>query len=314
MLMVKTENLSKDYVFWVGGLIRKRVRALIDLNLEVSEGEIFAFLGPNGAGKTTTIKLLLGLMFPTKGQAWMQGHPLTDIRSKENVGFLPENPYFYEYLTGKEFLTFYAELYGMGKASREDRIKYLLSLVRMEHAADTQLRKYSRGMLQRIGLAQALINDPKLLFLDEPLSGLDPIGRKEMRDIILAQKDAGKTVFFNSHILSDVEIVADRVGIVLKGELKQIGKISELLDQSIATYEVTITGWNEKMSEIISPLAREVRQEEAETLVVLDNEDQVDTVLKTVSDNKGRVISLIPHRESLEDLFIQQVKGEEGSK
>ena len=226
MLVVRTENLTKE--FKGKSLIsRRRVKALDSLNLQVEGGEIFGYLGPNGAGKTTTFKLLLGLIFPTSGTASILGENIREVGFKAKVGFLPEQPYFYDYLTGEEFLSFYAQLFRFDKKTCKQKAQTLLETVGLAEAGSTQLRKFSRGMLQRIGIAQALINDPELVILDEPLSGLDPVGRKEIRDIILQLKADGRTVIFSSHILSDVEMICDRIGVLMHGQLQSVESVDE---------------------------------------------------------------------------------------
>lgn len=227
-MVIETEGLSKEFRV---GFAMKRVLALDDLNLKVEEGEIFGYIGPNGAGKTTTLKIMMGLIYPTSGNVQIFGRDIKNINIKMDIGFLPEAPYFYDYLTTGEFLDFYGQLFGLGKKERRRRIEELLDMVDLRWVKDTQLRKFSRGMLQRIGIAQALINDPRLVILDEPMSGLDPVGRTKIRDVILRLKDEGKTVFFSSHILSDVEMICDRVGILVNGRLKEVGKLEELLGE-----------------------------------------------------------------------------------
>lgn len=227
-MVITTEGLTKEFRV---GFRMKRVLALDNLNLKVEEGEIFGYIGPNGAGKTTTLKIMMGLIYPTSGNVQIFGRDIKDINIKMDIGFLPEAPYFYDYLTAREFLDFYSQLFGLGKKERERRIEELLDMVDLRLVKDTQLRKFSRGMLQRIGIAQALINDPKLVVLDEPMSALDPVGRTKIRDVILRLKDEGKTVFFSSHILSDVEMICDRVGLLVNGKLKEIGKLEELLGE-----------------------------------------------------------------------------------
>lgn len=225
-VVLEAKGLSKTYV---STLPRKRVTTLTDLNLEVRRGETFGLLGPNGAGKTTTQKLFLGLLRPTTGTVRLFGQSPDHPAVRARVGFLPENPYFYTYLTGKEFLEFCADLFGIERHKRDARIKELLALVNMTAAADTQLRKYSKGMLQRIGIAQALVNDPELVFLDEPTSGLDPLGHKQIGAIITELKSLGKTLFFNSHIMTDVQQICDRIAILHKGKTIAIGRLEELL-------------------------------------------------------------------------------------
>ncbi|NEQ48972.1 MAG: ABC transporter ATP-binding protein [Leptolyngbya sp. SIO3F4] len=228
-VIVKTENLSKTYRtgFW----LNQQVASLKNCSLEVYQGETFGLLGPNGAGKTTLLKLLLGIIRPSSGSLQLMNQPAGDQTIKEQIGYLPENPYFYDYLTGWEFLTYSAGLFNIPVSIYKERIPELLDLVGLSrHAAiKKQLRQYSKGMLQRVGMAQALINDPSIIFLDEPMSGLDPTGRYQMRDVILSLKDQGKTIFFNSHILSDVEVVCDRIAILDEGELVCQGSLHELL-------------------------------------------------------------------------------------
>ena len=232
--VVQVENLRK--VFRVG-FWGKRVIAVDHLSMDVRRGEVFGFLGPNGAGQTTTIKILMGLIYPSGGQARLFGRSVADPAAKAKLGFLPESPYFYDYLSSREFLRFYGHLFGLWGTALDKRVDELLEMVGMTHARDLQLRKFSKGMLQRVGIAQALINDPELVVLDEPMSGLDPIGRKEVRDLILRLKESGKTVLFSSHILHDAELLCDRVAMILKGRLVASGRVSELIDQG-TTYSV----------------------------------------------------------------------------
>ena len=226
---IVTEALSKSYPSgWPG---RPPFVALDGLSLTVRRGEIFGFLGPNGAGKTTTLKILLGLVRATSGRAFLLGESVGDVATRRRIGFLPESPYFYDYLTAEEFLGFYGQLAGLSRAVTTQRVDDLLQLVGLAEARGRQLRKFSKGMLQRIGLAQALIHDPELVILDEPMTGLDPVGRKQVRDLILSLRDRGKTVFFSTHILHDVEMICDRVGIVMKGRLVASGRVDELVRQ-----------------------------------------------------------------------------------
>jgi len=234
MSVIEIEHLRKD--FQVGFWGRESV-AISDINLSVQEGEIFGFLGPNGAGKTTTIKILMGLIHPTAGTAKLLGQPVGNIKAKSKIGFLPESSHFYEYLTAMEALTFYGGLFGLSKNRLKERIPTLLKQVGLVSSAHLQLRKFSKGMLQRMGIAQSLINDPELIILDEPMSGLDPIGRKEMRELILGLKAQGKTVFFSSHITHDVEMICDRVGILVGGRLLRMGGLAEILDTGKETLE-----------------------------------------------------------------------------
>ncbi len=227
MLVVEIENLTKDYE--VGFWRKRKVRALDGLSLSVEGGEIFGFLGANGAGKTTTLKLLMRLIYPTAGRARILGRDINDVSMHARIGYLPENPYFYDYLTAREFLSYCAELFGYGRAERKRLAEELLSRVRLDEKSwDKQLRKYSKGMLQRVGLAQALVNDPEIVFLDEPMSGLDPIGRREVRDLIASLRTKGTSVFMCSHILSDIEVLCDRVAILNRGRLSETGTLEEL--------------------------------------------------------------------------------------
>src|ERR687897_513096 len=227
MKVIEIKNLTKDYE--VGFWRKRKVRAVDDLSLSIDEGQIFGFLGSNGAGKTTTLKLLMRLIFPTTGSAQILGHDIRDVSMHQRIGYLPENPYFYDYLTAREFLDYCAEIFGMPSAERKKRTANLLNRVKLDEKRwDTQLRKFSKGMLQRVGLAQSLINDPEIVFLDEPMSGLDPVGRREVRDLIGTLRDEGKTVFMCSHILSDIEVLCDRVAILKRGKLAQVGYLDEL--------------------------------------------------------------------------------------
>lgn len=305
--IIKTEGLTK--VFKVG-FWGRRVTVLEGLNLEVRRGEVFGFLGPNGAGKTTTIKILMGLIYPTGGQATLFGRPIGDNQAKARLGFLPESPYFYDYLTAAEFLQFYGHLFSLRGALLEQRVTELLDLVGMSHARNLQLRKFSKGMLQRVGIAQALINDPELVVLDEPMSGLDPVGRKEIRDLILRLKESGKTIFFSSHILHDAELLCDRVAIILKGRMVACGLVSDLVGQSATqSVEMIVEGLSVEGMEHLRPLAEKLLRQGGQVLAVLKNQQQVANALEIVRSAKGELVSLTPHKSSLEELFIREVKG-----
>lgn len=310
-LVVQTEQLSK--VFRVG-FWGKRVSAVDGLNMEVRRGEVFGFLGPNGAGKTTTLKMLMGLIYPTSGHARLFGQHLGDPQTKARLGFLPESPYFYDYLTSREFLGFYGHLFGLWGAVLDKRIDELLELVGMTHAKDLQLRKFSKGMLQRIGVAQALINDPELVVLDEPMSGLDPIGRKEVRDLILRLKDSGKTVLFSSHILHDAEVLCDRVAMILKGRLVACGRVTDLLDQGAShQVELVVDRLTSEGLDHLRPLTDKVVMQGDLVLVVLKSQQQVEGALEIIRAAKARLVSLNPQKGSLEDLFIREVEGHRSS-
>ncbi len=318
MTVVKTEKLSKEYKhdfieFEFGRMklnfVPKKTQALIDLDLEVQQGEIFGLLGPNGAGKTTAIKILMGLIYPTKGRAWILDKSLDNIDMKMKMGYLPENPYFYDYLKGWEFLDFYGQLYGLGRVERRKKITELLKLVNIEYAANRPLKGYSKGMLQRIGLAQSLLNDPTVVILDEPLTGLDPFGRKELRDIILSLKEKGVTVFFSSHILTDVETICDRVGILYKGKLKAIGKLGELLSAKTNEWEITVQGLSESKLDDLKSNIKKVIIHDEELFIVVDNQEMLSTVLNRINQENAKIVSLVPRKETLEEYFIRTLGG-----
>ena len=317
MKMIETEGLTKIYVRDVidteYGRLQVRMRgrktvALEDLTMSVNQGEIFGLLGPNGAGKTTAIRILMGIHYPTRGNASLMGRPLGDRSVKRRIGFLPENPYFYDYLKGWEFLDFYGQLYGMGRKKRRAKIELLLDQVGLTDAANTPLRGYSKGMNQRIGLAQALMNDPDVVFLDEPQSGLDPLGRKEVRDIIITLRDQGKTVFFSSHILSDAEMICDRVGILFKGRLRSIGRLGELLSARVTEWEVVVRGVPNEDVEQWRPNLRRLVKTESDVWAIAEKEDLVREMIRHTVACGGELISLTPRRESLEDYFIREIK------
>lgn len=305
--IVTVDHLSK--IFKVG-FWGRRVTAVDELSLDVRRGEIYGFLGPNGAGKTTTIKMLMGLIYPSRGTARLFGRPIGDQAAKAKVGFLPESPYFYDYLTSREFLRFYGHLFGSLGATLEKRIDELLELVGMTHARDLQLRKFSKGMLQRVGIAQALINDPELVILDEPMSGLDPIGRKEVRDLIVRLKESGKTVMFSSHILHDAELLCDRVAMIMKGKLVACGQVSELIDHGTTQeVEMVVDRLSPEGIEELRPLAIKTVLHGERVMAILASQRQVDEALEVLRANKAKLVSLIPHKASLEDLFIRKAKG-----
>jgi ABC-2 type transport system ATP-binding protein len=286
------------------GFIPKTKEVLKGVSFDVAEGEIFGYLGPNGAGKTSTIKCVLGLIFPDAGTISLFGRSPLDPKSKEKLGFLPENPYFYDYLTAREFLDFYAQLFGVTREERIERIARLLKLVDMERASDLPLRKFSRGMLQRVGLAQALINEPTFVILDEPLGGLDPLGRKEIRDIILGLRDAGRTVLFTSHILQDIEMICDRVAIIVGGRILSEGRLADLVSEKILFTEMTVSGL---AAADLAALGDCVSVRDGRALVKVYAEDKVQGVLDLVRERHGRVHALIPRAQTLEDLFVDTV-------
>lgn len=287
------------------GFIPKKRKILKGISLSVEQGEIFGYLGPNGAGKTTTIKCILGLILPQKGKIEIFGNPHLALKAKEKIGYLPENPYFYDLLTASEFLDFYSQLYVMDKNKKEKKIKNLLQLVGLEQSADLQLRKFSRGMMQRIGMAQALLNDPSLVFLDEPLGGLDPVGRKEIRDIIARLKEEGKTVFLCSHILQDIEMICDRVAIIVNGKIINQGALQDLISEKTHFTEVVFSGVDPREFE---SLAERLSDQSGRTLLKVFEEKNIEKVLELIQSKKGKIHSLIPRTETLEDLFVEAVK------
>ena len=300
-LVIQTQNLSKTYRtgFWLA----QKIRSLIAIDLDVYQGETFGLLGQNGAGKTTLLKTLLGIVRPTQGKATLLGKPLGDRNVKKRIGYLPENPYFYDYLTGWEILEFTGGLFEIPHSVQKARIPELLELVglSMKDAKKKQLRRYSKGMLQRIGLAQALINDPELVFLDEPMSGLDPLGRYQMRETILSLKRQGKTIFFNSHILSDVEKVCDRVAILDKGELICEGSMDKLLGD-VRAYVVKVKGGN---PEILQQRLANLHFQDGLWVGVLKGE--VQDFIASLRLIQAQLISLTLARPSLEEFFIKQL-------
>jgi len=305
------ENLTKSYASgWPG---RPPFVALDGLSLTVGRGEIFGFLGPNGAGKTTTLKILMGLVRATSGHALVLDRPAGDVATRRRIGFLPESPYFYDYLTAEEFLGFYGHLAGLDRSVIAEQVTDLLDLVGLTDARNRQLRKFSKGMLQRIGLAQALIHDPDLVILDEPMTGLDPVGRKQVRDLILSLRDRGKTIFFSTHILHDVEMICDRVGIVMKGRLLASGRVDELVRQDhTQSVEIVCRQIKAEGNAFINSLATRVLEQGQQCLIVLPNPDAVDAVVGEIRRQGGRLLSVTPHKASLEDLFFQEA-GPEGA-
>src|SRR6202046_4369824 len=299
---IKIEGLTKDYAvgFW-----RKKMRRSLDhLDLEVNEGEAFGFLGPNGAGKTTTLKLLMGLIFPTSGSAQVRGRSVADVRMHREIGYMPEQPYFYDYLTARELLDYFARFFGFSATERQQRIKKFLELVGLAESADVQLRKFSKGMLQRVGIAQAILHDPQVIFLDEPMSGLDPVGRREVRDIILELKKQGRTVFFSTHILSDAEMLCDRVAVLVGGKLLGVGAPKEIVSMEIHGMEILFeagpgTALPPKMLERATHTGDRYRIEvpEAEVYAALDE----------LKNSQARILSVTPLRPSLEDYFLKLV-------
>ena len=306
--VVEINNLTKDYE--VGFVRKRKVRALDGLSLTVNQGEIFGFLGANGAGKTTTLKLLMRLIFPTEGNARILGHDIADVSMHGRIGYLPENPYFYDYLTALEFLNFCGQIFGLSKTARNGRSRELLTSVRLDEKKwNTQLRKFSKGMLQRVGLAQALVNDPEVVFLDEPMSGLDPIGRREVRDLIAALRQQGKTVFMCSHILSDIEVLCDRVAILRGGRLAQVGYLDDLRQQVAGRnqVEVVLSGIDVTTLTPHLPASHDflLTSTPAGLRIEIKDERDVDSVITALRKAGGKLVSVQPLKQSLEELFLE---------
>ena len=279
-----------------------RTVAVDGLSLSTEPGEIFGLVGPNGAGKTTTLKMMLGLIRADRGEVRLLGRPPSDPTARERIGFLPENPYFYDYLTAQEFLDFYGRLKGMGAAARRTRVGEQLERVGLARHGGTALRKFSKGMIQRLGLAQAILDDPELLILDEPMSGLDPVGRREVRDIILSFRAAGRAVFFSSHILQDAELICDRVGILRGGKLKSVGRLDSLISRQVRWFEVAVQGAVPEM-----PGVESLSSSGSETLVRVPDVETLTRLLASAQQSGGKVLSVWPSRETLEDLFMKEV-------
>ena len=299
------EGLTKTYKPMWPWL--KEATVLSDVSLSVGQGEIFGFLGHNGAGKTTTMKMLMGLLRPTRGRIELLGASADNVAVHARIGYLPEAPYFYDYLTAEEFLRFYGRLAGLHRETVQQRVPQLLERVGLTEARHRQLRKFSKGMLQRIGLAQALIHDPELIILDEPMSGLDPTGRKEVRDLILSLRDQGKTVFFSTHIVSDVEMICDRVGILAKGRMLTSGRIEDLVNEHVVqSVEVVCDGViGDELAEVKS-LAIRILQRGDRCLMILPGQNCLEEVLATLRHAGGKLVSVIPHKGSLEEIFLEQ--------
>lgn len=303
MHAIEIQGLEKTYS--VGFWRKKPKIALHPLYLNVQEGEIFGFLGPNGAGKTTTLKLLMGLVYPTGGSARILGMGLDDPRMKAQIGFLPEQPYFYDYLTARELLDYYAQLSGVDSTQRRRKIDEMLLRVGLSDAANVQLRKFSKGMLQRVGIAQAILHDPKVVFLDEPMSGLDPMGRREVRDLMLQLKAEGKTVFFSTHILADAEALCDRVAIIHLGQLRSVGVVAELTASVHGKVEIVWEGT--RIPAALEAMAAECHAA-GDTVRAVFADDQQDAALDGLRREHLRLVSVVPVRASLEDYFVQKLR------
>jgi ABC-2 type transport system ATP-binding protein len=313
MTALATEDLTKDYA--VGFWRPRPYRALDHLSLSVDAGEVFGFLGPNGAGKTTTLKLLMRLVFPTSGRAELLGRPLSDTSVKRRIGYLPEQPYFYDYLTAEELLDYFAGLFGYGAVERRARVRRLLDEVGIGAERRLQLRKFSKGMLQRVGIAQALINDPELVILDEPMSGLDPLGRRDVRSLILRLRDRGCTVFFSSHVLSDAEALCSRVAILAKGRLLTTGRLHEMLAFQVRGWELVASSVSDQLARGLEGPGRRVnRLGEGRYAIDLPVDPPPDRVLTEISAAGASLVSINPIRDTLEDLFIKQIEQSRGAR
>jgi ABC-2 type transport system ATP-binding protein len=308
--MPAIEILGLEKIYSVGFWRKKPKHALRPLHLTVAQGEIFGFLGPNGAGKTTTLKLLMGLMFPTSGSARILGREINDPVMKAQIGFLPEQPYFYDYLTAQELLTYYGQLSGVAAKELSRKVDAVLQRVGLPDAGGVQLRKFSKGMLQRVGIAQAILHDPKVVFFDEPMSGLDPMGRREVRDLMEQLKHEGKTVFFSTHILSDAEALCDHVAIINKGELRGVGAVADLTSSVHGRVELVWQGT------VVPPSLRALGAEchvTGDTVRAIVSEANQDAAIEALRRERLRLVSVTPVRTSLEDYFMQKLQPAEAT-
>jgi ABC-2 type transport system ATP-binding protein len=308
MAAIEINGLEKTYAvgFW-----RKRPKlALKPLTLAIADGETFGFLGPNGAGKTTTLKLLMGIIRPTSGTARILGMEIDDLRAKAQIGFLPEQPYFYDYLTARELLEYFAQLSGVPGKERTRKVAEMLERVSLKDSANIQLRKFSKGMLQRVGIAQAILHDPKVVFLDEPMSGLDPMGRREVRVLIEQLKHEGKTVFFSTHILSDAEVLCDRVAVINQGELRGVGRIADLTSSVNGKVEIVWRG--QDIPQALKSLRAECHISGGNVRAVVPEEHQ-EPALEALRRDHLHLISVTPIRTSLEDYFVSKLRPAEAA-
>jgi ABC-2 type transport system ATP-binding protein len=299
---IETENLTKDYP--TGFLEMSQTRSLDGLTMEVSTGEVFGFLGPNGAGKSTTIKLLMGIIFPTVGTARILGRSISDVQMHHDIGYLPEHPYFYDYLTGAELLDYFARFHHMASKTRRDRVQQMLKRVGLETAGRIQLRKYSKGMLQRVGLAQAILHDPKVIILDEPMSGLDPLGRREVRDIIFELRQQGKTVFFSTHILADAEVLCDRVAVIVGGKLRGVGTPDQIVGVESQGVEILFECQMQEGTNL-PILAKATPSGTRHCLQVPEN--GLNHALDALRQAGAKIVSVTQIKPTLEDYFMNQV-------
>jgi ABC-2 type transport system ATP-binding protein len=303
---IRIEALTKDYT--VGFWRSRSYRALDRLSIDIEPGEVFGFLGPNGAGKTTTLKLLMQLIYPTSGRAEILGRPVGDIAVRQRIGYLPENPSFYDYLTAEELLGYFAQLFGYSSVERKARVAALLDRVGIGGERKLQLRKFSKGMIQRVGIAQALLNDPEVVFLDEPMSGLDPLGRRDVRALILELRDQGRTVFFSSHILADAEALCRRVAVVAGGRLAASGTLTDILAFQVRGWELVMSNLSREVLTRVTPSVRRVTEISADRYALELSLDQVpDRILADLTAAGASLVSLNPIRDTLEDFFMKRV-------
>jgi ABC-2 type transport system ATP-binding protein len=308
--VISTTELTKD--FRTGFWKTQTFRALDRLNLGIQENEIFGYLGPNGAGKSTTLKLLMSLIYPSSGSAMILGRSVSDHRARQHAGYLPETPFFYEYLTAEEFLSFYAGLFDLGPLEIRRRVSYYLHLAGVYEQRKLQLRKFSKGMIQRVGIVQALLNDPQVVFLDEPMSGLDPIGRRAVRDLILKLKKEGKTVFFSTHILNDVETVCDRVGILNKGRLIGSGLLKDLVSKEVQHIEVMVVGVELAVLRSWLPPDIPIFPNGSTLRLDLSPDIPLSPVISQVEQAAGKILSINPVRQTMEEFFFSLLEKKPG--
>ncbi len=302
MKALEIKDLKKTFR---SNFLIKKYRILKGINLSVEKGEIYGFLGPNGAGKTTTIKCVMGLLFPDQGEILIEGQPAHSVEARRRIGFLPENPYFYDYLSARELLFFSASLFDLPAAAVRDRVAALIHQVGLSGQEDLKLRKFSKGMIQRLGLAQALIHDPDFLILDEPFSGLDPIGRKDLRTLILSLREQGKTIFFSSHILQDVELMVDHVGIILNGAIRREGRLSELISRSIQYYEIICANISAKVLAKIQP---NFTCRDGHFIITLASDADINQMVESIIHNDGKIVAVNPVKMTLEDIFFNELR------
>jgi ABC-2 type transport system ATP-binding protein len=306
--VLEVQDLHKTFRI---GFFRKRIEAVRGISFKVEPGEMLGFVGPNGAGKTTTMKMILQLIYPTRGHVKLFGAPTGDPKARLRLGYLPENPYIYTYLRAPEFLDLCGRLTGLDGNTRRKRSDMLLEKLGLTHAIDRPIGKFSKGMMQRLGFCQALLHDPELLILDEPFSGLDPIGRKDIRDTLLEQRAAGKTLLMTSHVLSDVELLCDHVAIVQRGQLVAAGKLDQLLKPEVRRVEIELENVSAELREKLEKQAMSMRALHQHTVVVVEGDANVPAMLKLAIDAGAQVHAVIPHRETLEDLFVRKAVGED---